>query len=303
MNEQHYIHTPVFFNEILAEAEAVMAVGSSLIVDSTLGEGGHTRAILERFPDVKMISFERDPEILAIAKKRLEPYAGRVELINDNFANQGSYLEKHRGSVSLIIYDFGISSYHFDASKRGFTFRNEQPLDMRLDPGCSKTAAQIINGYTEKQLADIIHFYGEDRFSKRIASRIVEVRRETPIETTTQLEDIVFKAIPRKLHSKHIHPATRVFQALRIEVNDELKAIETALETSWSYLAPGGRIAGISFHSLEDRIMKQRFRELDKERQMVRVLTKKPILPTEEEIASNPRSRSAKLRVIERREA
>ncbi|MGL4368096.1 MAG: 16S rRNA (cytosine(1402)-N(4))-methyltransferase RsmH [Spirochaetota bacterium] len=313
-NQAEFAHTPVMFREVLAHIAEVIHTGDHTVVDCTLGEGGHSRMILEQFPQAKLISFERDPEIFEIAKKRLAPYGDRVRCVNANFSAIGSHLSGYEGRISAILYDFGISSFHYDRSGRGFTYAGDEPLDMRLDPSCEMDAAYVVNRYPFEKLAHVIGTYGEERFAGRIARRICEERERSPIQTVGRLADIIMAAVPKRPGEKErIHPATRSFQGLRIEVNSELSAIETSLNVSWQYLAPGGRIMAISFHSLEDRIAKTVFRALERgcacERNdlcncvrvpKVKILTKKPVEPTAEEIADNRRSRSAKLRVVER---
>lgn len=313
-NSKVYVHFSVFYREILDNIEQVQNIGDKTVVDCTLGEGGHSLMMLEKFPDIKLIAFERDPEILAIAKERLKKHSHRVSFINDNFSRVGFYLKGFENTISAFLYDYGISSFHFDVSKRGFTFREDQPLDMRLDPGCEEDASFIINNYTEKELADIFYQYGEERWSRKIASYICRSREEKKIKTTSELADIVLRAIPRRFHVKNIHPATRVFQSLRIVVNNELSAIKESLLESWNFLAKNGRLLAISFHSLEDRIVKQTYKSLSKgcfcsddvvmcqcdRIARVKILTKKPLLPQEDEIQANRRSRSAKLRICEK---
>jgi 16S rRNA (cytosine1402-N4)-methyltransferase len=216
--------------------------------------------------------------------------------------------------VQYVLFDYGISSFHFDRSGRGFTFRDSEPLDMRLDGNTGPSAADLVNGASAEELADIFFHYGEERWSRKIAAYIKEQRRKKPFETADGLADIVMRAIPRRFHVKNIHPATRVFQALRIAVNNELEAIDRGLDSIYRYLDDGGRIMSMSFHSLEDRIVKNRFRQWARgcscglegrqcqclSRPFVSMVTKKPVIPTEEEIAENKRSRSARLRVCER---
>lgn len=309
-----YIHYPVFHQEVIDYIEPVVNKGSSTVVDCTLGEGGHTEMLLKTFPNIKMICFERDSKIMKRAEKRLEEFQDRVTIINDNFSNFDFYFKGSDPKFSAILYDFGISSFHFDADKRGFTFREDQPLDMRLDKSSEYSAYDIVNNFDEKDIADIIYKYGEDRQSRRIASFIVKAREEEPIKTSLQLSDIVLKSIPPRFRPKNIHPATRVFQALRIYINSELDSIETSLKSSYKYVAKEGRILAISFHSLEDRLSKNIFRSLSKgcfctgdeiicncdRIPKVKLLTKKPILPGEQELTENNRSRSAKLRVVEK---
>lgn len=310
--ESEYVHVPVLAKEILEYSDGLTGVGDGIIVDCTAGEGGHSELLLTHFDRIRIIGFERDPEIIEVARKRLAKFE-RMEFVNDNFANIGSYLDKYSGRLSGFLYDFGISSYHFDASGRGFSLSANEPLDMRLD-GSGESAAFIVNNYKEKELADLLYLYGEERWAKKIARDICARRREKIIETTDDLEEIVFRSIPKRFHPSNIHPATRVFQALRIVVNDELTAIEKSLEKAHEFLASGGRIMAISFHSLEDRIVKNRFRRLaagctceeDPGRcrcsgsPAVRILTKKPVCPGDDEVMKNRRSRSAKLRVCEK---
>ncbi len=304
-----YKHIPVLWKEVLEYVQSASCSPSGTFVDCTLGEGGHSEIFLREFPNAKVIAFERDENILAVAKERLASFGGRIKFINDNFANIDKYLNKE--DISFMLYDFGISSYHYE-SNRGFSFAFEENLDMKLDDMGDVNACDVVNTFNEKQLADIIYTLGEERFSRRIARRIVEKRKETPIETTTELAEIVLRAIPKKFHVKNIHPATRVFQALRIYVNDELNAIRKSLKLSYEYIKQGGLILAISFHSLEDRLVKQHFRNLSKGclcneepcncmyNPFVKLITKKPVTPQEEELSTNNRARSAKLRVCEK---
>lgn len=284
-------HKPVLFREILGYIKQVYSPGD-IIVDSTCGEGGHTSLFLDEFPGA-VVSFERDPEILERAKERLSGYSGRVDFINSNFSDTDC-LKDYQGKICAVLYDFGISSYHFDAADRGFSFK-DGILDMRLDPDCERSAADIVNYADEKELADIFFHFGEERHSRRIARYIVEERKKIKFTTAGELAAVVMKAVkPKGYHQ--IHPATRVFQALRIAVNSELEHIEKALSESWRYLKPGGLVLAMSFHSLEDRIAKNTFRTLAAGG-FVKILTKKPLIPGEEELRDNPRSRSAKIRV------
>lgn len=311
MRNSEYKHTPVLWQEIKNSVQESPFAGSGIFVDCTLGEGGHSELLLRTFPQIKIIAFERDEQILEVAKNRLEEYNERITFVNDNFAAMQDYVKEDY--VQYILYDFGISSYHYE-SDRGFAFAVDGELDMRLDPGCTTDAYTVINTYKEQELADIIYTYGEERWSRRIAARICEYRQQKKIETTTELAELVLKAIPGKFHVKNIHPATRVFQALRIYVNDELTAISQALSGSYRQLQAGGRIMAISFHSLEDRIVKDRFRRMAKgctckaEPQhcictgapVVKLITKKPVTPGEQERNDNSRARSSKLRICER---
>jgi len=313
--EKDYAHIPVLWREVMNYVKESSFAGQGYFVDCTLGEGGHSGMLLESFPDLRIIAFERDAEILEIARKRLAKFGDRIECIHANFSELPEHLDERNIKAAYILYDFGISSFHFDRSGRGFSFRDDEPLDMRLNAtGQDLDAAYVINHYTREKLADIFYRYGEERWSRRIATVLCDRRQEKDITTSGELASIVLGAIPRKFHVKNIHPATRVFQALRIEVNDELTAIDAGISAAYRYCVPGGRIMAISFHSLEDRIVKNRFRELARgctcgrepkhcictDRALVSILTKKPVIPGEEEMAVNNRARSAKLRVCER---
>lgn len=308
--EGGFVHTPVMHREVLRFAAGAAGAGDSVIVDCTLGEGGHSEMLLRELDGVRVIAFERDPEILERARRRLSTFGARVEFVNRNFDEVVGHLAGLAGRVSCFLYDFGISSYHLDASGRGFSLQRDEPLDMRLDGRGAPDARHILNKYSEIRLTDIIKKYGEERWAAKIARAICRRREEKPFETTGELAGLVLEAIPRKFHVRNIHPATRVFQALRIEVNDELGSIERSLAASIDCLAAGGRCVAISFHSLEDRIVKNVFRSLAKPKPAgpgepqpvpkVTLLTPRPITPEEDEIAGNRRSRSAKMRVCER---
>jgi 16S rRNA (cytosine1402-N4)-methyltransferase len=312
--ESGIAHTPVMWREVLKLAAETAGTGDGIFVDCTLGEGGHSEEILKALPGMRIIGIDQDAGILELAKARLKKYGERIEFQNDNFSNISRHIEKYKGRVSGILYDFGISSYHYEKSGRGFALYNDEPLDMRLDLNGKLDAYQIINNYPEKDLADIFWNYGEERYAKRVARAICEGRRKEKIKTTKQLEEIVFRSIPAQKRSKNIHPATRVFQAIRIEVNNELTLIGESLNKACQYLAPGGILAAISFHSLEDRIVKNTFRRLaagclcgrDSSacectgEPLVRIITKKPVTPEQDEIRMNRRSRSAKLRACAR---
>jgi len=279
------------------------------VVDATLGLGGHSLEILEAIGKKgHLYAFELDEENLKEAKKRLAAYTSRITYINDNFR----YLKTRviGKKIDAVLFDLGLSSPHVDDPKRGFSFLKEGPLDMRFGPEGKITAEEVVNNYPEKQLAEIFWKYGEERFSRQIAKRIADQRKILRITTTTELAEIVKRSYPLKLiHKMQHHPATKVFQALRIEINDELNALQEALKQSYEILEVGGRLAVISYHSLEDRIVKQFLRELEKPtaqgqeaiysvsgEPLIQILTKKPITPSQEELEKNPRSRSAKLR-------
>jgi len=286
------MHKPVLVKEVL---EYLDPKPGENFIDCTFGFGGHSLAILERnLPDGKVLGIEQDKEVLELALKNK-----RLILIKNNFKNLKKIVKKYEfNRVSGILFDLGISSWHFDKSNRGFSFQINEPLEMN----CSENdlnAQEIINQWPEQELARIFKEYGEERFPGRIARVICEQRSKKQIKTTKQLVDIIEQAIPRKHRYKKIHFATKVFQALRIAVNDELNNLEKALPQALDILEPGGRLVVISFHSLEDRIVKHFFKEEFKKNHL-KILTKKPITPSEQEIDLNPRSRSAKLRAAEK---
>ncbi|MGC9506151.1 16S rRNA (cytosine(1402)-N(4))-methyltransferase RsmH [Baaleninema sp.] len=281
-----FLHVPVLQKETIA-ALAVRPGGRYL--DATVGAGGHTRSILEAAADTHVTAIDRDDMALETAKANLADYGDRVTFWRGNFAEFPYEDERFDG----ILADLGVSSGQFDVVERGFSFRHEAPLDMRMDRRQELTAAEIINHWDETDLANVFYHYGEERLSRRIARAIVARR---PFYTTVALAEAIAGSVPRRYRYGRIHPATRVFQALRIAVNRELDSLEQWLDRAPRALNVGGRIAAIDFHSLEDRIVKHRFRDSSE----LKVLTKKPIVPQPEERAANPRSRSAKLRFAER---
>ncbi|ANV87525.1 16S rRNA (cytosine(1402)-N(4))-methyltransferase RsmH [Picosynechococcus sp. PCC 7117] len=260
-------------------------------LDVTLGGGGHTELILRQYPDVRVTGVDRDSQAIAAASERLKSFGDRFRAVRSNFGEFNPQGEKFDG----IIADLGVSSVQFDQGDRGFSFRFDAPLDMRMDQQQTLTAADIVNTYEEKALANLFYEYGDERLSRQIAKKIVMKR---PIQTTKELEEIVFYTYHPKARKAKIHPATRVFQALRIAVNGELDALQYLLVNAPQWLKPQGRLGIISFHSLEDRLVKNAFRQRD----IWRVLTKKPMVASETEINQNPRARSAKLRFAELKE-
>lgn len=292
-----YVHYPVMYHEVLSYL--VPKREDALMVDCTTGEGGHTRLFLEKYPRLHVTGLDRDSEIQKKAIARMQPFGERFTPVNTWFDD---YWETYQGpKVDLVLFDLGISSYHFAESERGFSFQKEEELDMRLDLRQSLSAETVVNSYAEEDLATVIYRYGEERYSRRIARAIAEARAKERIVTTRQLADIIFHAVPPQYRYGHIHPATRSFQAIRIEVNRELDRIEPAIRGAVDSLLPGGRAAVITFHSLEDRPVKWLFRELaGGDQPKMKILTKHPVVPGEEEIAENSPSRSAKLRVVER---
>lgn len=289
-------HVPV----LLAEALELLAVRpGGTYVDGTVGLGGHAAAVLRASsPDGRLLGLDRDGETLARARARLAEFGGRVRLEQGDYREIPERLagEKTDG----ILLDLGVSSAQLDDAGRGFSFQAEGPLDMRMDRSAGTTAADLVNRMRESELADLIYEYGEEPASRRIARAIVFARERQPIETTTELADIVRRAAPRR-RPGGLHPATRTFQALRVRVNRELEGLGEAFEGAARCLKPGGRLAVIAFHSLEDRAAKEAFRALTV--RGFRVLTKKPVRPGEAEVRANPRARSARLRAVEREEA
>ncbi|MGD1713621.1 16S rRNA (cytosine(1402)-N(4))-methyltransferase RsmH [Dapis sp. BLCC M172] len=279
-------HVPVLTNELISGL-AIRPGG--LYLDATLGFGGHAQLILAAAPDVKLIAIDQDEQAIAYCQTSLADYSSNIQFWYGNFADyQPKNLE-----FDGIIADLGISSVQLDTPERGFSFRYGAQLDMRMNQQQTITAAEIVNHWEEAKLANIFYTYGEERLSRRIARRIVERR---PFETTTELAEAIAHSVPRKYRYGRIHPATRVFQALRIEVNQELSSLETFLKNAPNWLKTKGRIGIISFHSLEDRLVKHGFRDSS----VLQVLTKKPIQPQDNEISTNPRARSAKLRLAEK---
>lgn len=296
-------HLSVLKTEVVQAFEGVKI---ATFFDGTLGAGGHAEAILQAHPEIeRYIGCDRDPKAHEIARKRLGSWGEKVEFVRGSYSDLDRFLdEKKIGFIDGFLIDIGVSSMQLDQRERGFSFKGDGPLDMRMDPENPLTAEEIVNRYPEKELDRIFWEYGEERQSRRAAQAIVQARKKRPIRSTAELVEIV-KPV---LKWGKIHPATLIFQALRIAVNDELGELEKGLESAIRRTGPGGRIAVISFHSLEDRIAKHRLKENEwkvqkrtgDERGCLKILTKKPIEPTEEECKQNPRSRSAKLRVAEK---
>ncbi|NET31202.1 MAG: 16S rRNA (cytosine(1402)-N(4))-methyltransferase RsmH [Cyanothece sp. SIO1E1] len=283
-----FVHTPVLSRELMAGLG--LCVGGHYL-DATVGGGGHSQLILESVPDSKVTAIDQDEQAIAAAQLRLAQFGSqRVEFWQGNFANY----DPPPCSFDGIIADLGVSSAQLDIPERGFSFRHSAPLDMRMDRRQPLTAATIVNHWEEAKLANIFYEYGEERLSRRIARHIVEKR---PFQTTIELAEVIFYCVPRKYRYGRIHPATRTFQAIRIAVNQELAVLESFLAQAPGWLKSGGRIGIISFHSLEDRIVKHRLRATP----ALTVLTKKPIVPQADEQQQNVRSRSAKLRLAEKK--
>jgi len=289
-------HEPVMVSEVL---DMLLPSRGGVFVDCTVGLGGHSRALLESGA-THVVALDRDTTALGIAREALAPFGDRVTLVHADYRELPRVLDT-RGLTAIdgALADLGVSSMQLDADGRGFSFRRDEPLDMRMDQTQGPTAADLLRDVDERELADVIFQYGEERYSRRIARAIVTTRRETPIATTGQLAAVVRRAIPRHGYQR-IDPATRTFQALRIWVNRELEGLDGFLAQAAERLREGARLAVITFHSLEDRIVKHAFRALERSATAIRILTKRPLVPTDEEVARNPRARSAKLRAIER---
>ena len=308
------LHTPVLLRECL---DFLSPVGepyekNAFMIDSTLGEGGHTNAFLSKYPELKICGVDADSVIQQRAKERLSCFGDRIRFFNGWFNDFYSSYPAEMPKPDLILFDLGISVFHYEKSNRGFSFRYDETLDMRLNENGTVSAFDIVNSYSEKDLADLIFLYGEEKLSRRIASAIVEARSVSEISSSKSLAEIIYNCVPEKYRHGAIHPATRTFQALRIAANDELGHLPKALFDAFNCLNAGGKMGVITFHSLEDRIVKNFFRNLGKEcvcppefaecrcggKQCAEILTRKPVCPGEEEIKVNSPSRSAKLRVV-----
>jgi S-adenosyl-methyltransferase MraW len=308
------VHTPVLLQECIQmlgpagepfEHHAVMC-------DSTLGEGGHSFAFLSKFPELTVIGIDADAVIQQRAKERLAPFGERMQFYNGWFNDFYESYPAGLAKPDIILFDLGISVYHYERSGRGFSFRHDEPLDMRLDSSAGDSAADIVNGMREEELANLIYLYGEEKLSRRIAKAVAETRKGGRITSSKALADIIYDAVPAYYQHGAIHPATRTFQALRIAVNSELRRLPKALHSAFNDLNEGGKMGVITFHSLEDRIVKNYFRNLGRQcvcppevaqcrcggEPCADVLTHKPIEPTAEEVQVNSPSRSAKLRVV-----
>lgn len=307
-----FAHVSVLFQETM---DGLNIRPGGIYADGTLGGGGHSAGILARGAGIRLIGIDQDEEAIAAAKKRLSAYADQVNFVNRNFKEIKAVLEELGiDAIDGAVLDLGVSSYQLDNAERGFSYMHDARLDMRMNRQSALDAYKIVNTYSQEELTRIFYEYGEENWSKRIAEFIVEKRAEKPIETTGELVDVIRAAIPKAARKDGSHPAKRVFQAIRIEVNGELKLLKQALIDFTQVLKPGGRLAVITFHSLEDRITKQVFAELatgctcPKEfpvcvcgkKPQVKLVTRKPVLPSAAELAANSRSKSAKLRVVEK---
>ena len=289
------LHESVMVAEVIEHLEPARG---GLFVDCTVGLGGHARALVEAGAS-RLIGLDRDPAAVAAARDALSGFGDRVEVVHADYRRITAVLDERRVTkVDGVLADLGVSSMQLDAPGRGFSFRQDDPLDMRMDTTAGPTAAEALRDVDERTLADVIYEFGEERHSRRIARAIVAARERGAIETTGQLAEIVRRAIPRKGYTR-IDPATRTFQAIRIWVNRELEGLDSFLGAATRRLADGGRMAVITFHSLEDRIVKHTLRTLAAEEAGLRIRTKRPLVPSEAEIERNPRARSAKLRAVE----
>ena len=309
-----FVHKSIMLEEVI---ESLAIKPNGIYVDGTLGGAGHSSEIVKRLgEDGRLIGIDQDGEAIEAATKRLKPYKDKVTIVRSNYAQMKEVLrDLGIPKVDGILLDLGVSSYQLDNAERGFTYREDVPLDMRMDQRQTKTAKDIVNDYSEMELYHIIRNYGVDKFAKNIAKHIVQARQKAPIETTGQLIEVIKAAIPKKVRATGGHPAKKTFQAIRIELNHELDVLKNNLEDMIDLLNDEGRIAIITFHSLEDRIVKNIFRT--SERPCIcppefpvcvcgrvskgKVITRKPIVPGKEELEENSRSKSAKLRVFERR--
>ena len=295
--------------------DALCIKEGGIYVDGTLGGGGHSAETLKRARNIRLIGIDRDAEALAAARERLSDFENQITLVHNNFSNIVSVLDGLGiDKIDGMVLDLGVSSYQLDNAERGFSYIADAALDMRMDRDDEKTAYDVVNGYSADELSQIFFAYGEEKWSKRIAKFIEEKRKSSPIKTTAELSNIVKEAIPKGAREGIAHPEKRIFQAVRIEVNGELKILKKAIEDITGRLKKGGRLSIITFHSLEDRIVKQTFFELSRgcicppdfpvcvcgKTPQVKVITKKPVLPQDAELRINSRSKSAKLRVCEK---
>ncbi|NMP21606.1 16S rRNA (cytosine(1402)-N(4))-methyltransferase RsmH [Sulfobacillus harzensis] len=291
-------HESVMPREVL---ELLVTNRQGIYVDATLGGAGHTVRLLESYPDIRIIGIDQDDQALDYARSKIEPFQDRAQAVKGNFR----YLTELLASMGLeqvdgVLFDLGVSSPQLDRAERGFSYQHEDaPLDMRMDSDNPVTAFRLVNTKSEQEIAQAIRTWGEERWASRIAAFIVNARKTEPIRTTGQLVDVIRAAIPAAARRQGGHPARRTFQALRIWVNDEMGALQDGVQEAWRVLAPGGRIAVISFHSLEDRIVKHQFRDWHNQH-LARLITKHPLTADAAELDGNPRARSAKLRVVEK---
>lgn len=308
-----FVHRPVLLDETL---EGLKIKEDGCYVDGTLGGAGHASEVCKRLGENgRFIGIDQDEDAITAATRRLEPFGERVTVVRSNYCE----MKKVLGDLGItkadgILLDIGVSSYQFDNAERGFTYREDAPLDMRMDVRQERSAYTVVNEYSEQELYRVIRDYGEDPFAKNIAKHIVQARQKKPVETTGELVDLIRAAIPMKIQKTMGHPARQTFQAIRIEVNRELEVLEASIDMMINLLNPGGRLCIITFHSLEDRIVKNRFRTAENpcicppnfpvcmcgRKSKGKVITRKPVIPSEKEIAENRRAKSSKLRIFER---
>lgn len=307
-----FSHISVLFEETI---KGLNLKSGGIYVDGTLGGGGHSLGMLKSCPDIKLIGIDQDKEAISAAKKRLADFESQVSFVNRNFSDIKNILnELNVDAIDGAVLDLGVSSYQLDNAERGFSYMRNSRLDMRMNTDNPKSAYEVINEYSKEELMRIFYDYGEEKWSARIAEFIVEKRAKKPVETTFELVDIIKAAIPKKARSDGSHPAKRIFQAVRIEVNNELGILKGTISDIVDVLKPGGRLAIITFHSLEDRIVKTAYQEkatgcicpksfpvcVCNRQPVVKLINKKPILPSEQEEIDNSRSKSAKLRILEK---
>lgn len=312
MNEQQFFHKPVLLRECL---DGLAIKPDGIYVDGTLGRAGHSREIASRLTTGRLVCIDRDQAALDAAPDRMEGMMDRVMLVHGNFGDLGAILDGlGLAAVDGMLFDLGVSSPQLDDGSRGFSYMQDAPLDMRMDKSESISAHVVVNQWPHEELKRILYQYGEERYAPAIATRICRAREQKPIETTLELVEVIKSAMPPAALREKQHPAKRSFQAIRIAVNDELAAVDTMIRAAVPHLAPGGRLAVISFHSLEDRLVKNGFADFAKgctcppnfpvcvcgKKPIIRAVNKKPIISGEEELAENPRARSAKLRVAEK---
>ena len=313
MNQTEFKHISVLLDETI---EGLNIKPDGIYVDGTMGGAGHGYEVCKRLgPGGRYIGIDRDEAAIAAGRQRLSDFEDKVSIVRGNYSSAPSILkELNIDKVDGIMLDLGVSSHQLDVAERGFSYMADAPLDMRMDKRQTKTAYDIVNEYSEKELAHIIREYGEDKFAQNIAKHIVAMRKSKPIETTGELNEAIRAAIPMKIQKNLGHPSKRTFQAIRIELNEELEELRSALESTIDLLKPGGRLCIITFHSLEDRMVKTTFKQEESpctcppefpvcvcgKKPRVKIITKKPILPSEVEQEENSRARSAKLRVLER---
>jgi 16S rRNA (cytosine1402-N4)-methyltransferase len=307
-------HLPVLLERVAALLSPALSVGPAVLVDATVGLGGHAAALLERHPELRLVGLDRDRQALAVSAGRLTAYAARVDLVATRYDELATVLERRRlERVDGVLFDLGVSSLQLDDPSRGFAYAQDAPLDMRMDPTTGPTAADVLNTYPVGELARILHEYGEERFARRIAEAVVRERSRSPWSSTVALAELVRSAIPAATRRTGGHPAKRTFQALRIEVNGELAALAAALPAALDALRVGGRVVALSYHSLEDRLVKRALGEravstspaglpveLPGHGPSLRLLTRGAERPSAEELQANPRSASARLRAAER---